>query len=108
MTHYTNAGHCLFKVWAPEKKRMIVHIVSPPGKEVEMHKDQEGYFSIEVADLRSPVRYYFKPDGEKDCPDPASQYQPEGVHGPSEVVDHTRFQWHDQSWKGLPFNSLIL
>jgi maltooligosyltrehalose trehalohydrolase len=53
-------------------------------------------------------RYFFKPDGEKDYPDPASFYQPEGVHGPSQVVNHSLYQWNDQEWKGLPLEELII
>ena len=35
-------------------------------------------------------------------PDPASHSQPMGVHGPSEVVDHTAYAWGDQDWRGIP------
>jgi maltooligosyltrehalose trehalohydrolase len=48
------------------------------------------------------VRYRFQLDGEEALlPDPASRYQPEGVHGPSEVVDPSQFEWSDRGWPGL-------
>lgn len=96
-----------FKVWAPEKQRVALHIVFPFERELEMQKDATGYFSVAIAEDQLPIRYFFKPDGEKDRPDPASQYQPQGVHGPSEIVNHHAFEWHDRHWKGLPFNSLV-
>lgn len=67
-------------------------------------RDGDGYF---VAEVEAPpgTRYYFKPDRKTDYPDPASHFQPEGVHGPSEVVDHSLFHWQDRDWKGIPLNT---
>jgi len=73
-----------------------------------MQQDDQGYFSVEVADVKPGDRYYFMPENERDYPDPASRYQPEGVHGPSEVVDHSAFAWSDAGWQGIPFKDLIL
>lgn len=97
-----------FRVWAPEKERMILHIVAPFDKEYEMVKDEFGYFEMDVETNETPLRYFYKPDGEQAFPDPASHYQPEGVHGASETVDHAQFRWQDDSWKGLPLASTIL
>lgn len=96
-----------FKVWAPEKKEMFLHIVSPYEKELRMEKNDEGYFTIEIPEAKG-MQYFFKPDGEKDFPDPASQFQPEGVHGPSQVIDHNSFNWTDQQWKNIPIERLII
>lgn len=101
-------GSCTFSVWAPEKKSMVLHLVHPYAQEIKMKKDGMGYFHSEIKDLFPGARYFFKPDGEKDLPDPASHYQPEGVHGPSELVDHDSYSWQDQSWKGIPFRELVL
>jgi maltooligosyltrehalose trehalohydrolase len=100
--------HWLFKVWAPEKERMILHIAAPFDKEFSMQKNDEGYFSKEVKTNEKQLRYFFKPDGEKDFPDPASQYQPKGVHGPSQTIDHSLFQWNDVDWKGIQLEELII
>jgi maltooligosyltrehalose trehalohydrolase len=51
--------------------------------------------------------YFYRLDGTKDRPDPASRYQPHGVHGPSQVIDST-FPWEDQSWFGLPLKEFII
>jgi maltooligosyltrehalose trehalohydrolase len=102
-----NNRRCRFKVWAPEKSRMVLHLVSPFDKEIDMQKEGE-YFSIEIETADQPIQYFFKPEGEEDYPDPASQSQPEGVHGPSQVVDNAGFRWTDDDWKGLPMEELII
>jgi maltooligosyltrehalose trehalohydrolase len=99
---------CTFSVWAPEKEAMILHIVHPFEKEIAMNRDDFGYFSMEIENAGDGCRYFYKPDGEKDIPDPASNFQPEGVHGPSQVVDHSRFRWKDISWKGIPLKDLVI
>lgn len=86
---------------------MLLHLVHP-RKSFPMTKNDEGYWHVSVKDLPAEVRYYFRPDDEDDFPDPASNYQPEGVHGPSQVVDHTAYQWRDKAWKGVPLEDMIL
>lgn len=100
--------HWQFKVWAPEKKEMILHVVHPFTKEFTMTKDEEGNFTVDVDTKEKELRYFFKPGNEKDLPDPASQYQPEGVHGPSQTVDHSLYNWKDDNWKPTPLKEWIL
>ena len=102
------ANECDFTVWAPEKQSMTLHITAPHEQRVAMQKDDMGYFNVSVKGVQPGTRYFFAPNGEKEFPDPASHYQPEGVHGPSEVVDHAAFAWQDKDWRGLPFKDLIL
>src|SRR5215213_4573734 len=44
--------------------------------------------------------YRYRLDGDRTLPDPASRFQPEGVHGPSEVIDPRAFAWTDPGWMG--------
>ena len=104
---YLGNGSSSFAVWAPQKQKMTLHLVHPRDQKIEMYKNEEGYFSIEVQNTYPGTRYFFMPDEERDYPDPASNYQPEGVHGPSEVIDHTTYQWRDNEWKGKALNRLI-
>lgn len=97
-----------FTVWAPLKESMGLHLVYPTDETRAMIKDEQGYWRLSVADLPPDARYFFRPDSEGDFPDPASGFQPDGVHGPSQVVDHAAFAWHDQEWKGLPVEDLVL
>src|SRR5690606_26403580 len=105
---FTQKGSLIFSVWAPEKDSMLLHLVYPEDREVPMTKFAQGYFRIEVEGLSPETRYFFRPDGMENLPDPASHYQPEGVHGPSQVVAHHKYRWKDQNWKGIPFADLVL
>jgi maltooligosyltrehalose trehalohydrolase len=108
LSSYFINQHWYFTVWAPEKKRMTLHIVEPFNQKLSMQKNEEGYFTVSVKTQEKNLRYYFKPDDEKDYPDPASQYQPDGVHGSSQTVDHSVHQWNDNDWRGLPLEELVI
>jgi maltooligosyltrehalose trehalohydrolase len=67
-----------------------------------------GYFSG-WTDARAGDRYQFRLDGAAECyPDPASRYQPEGPHGPSQIVDPLTFQWHDENWRGRSLEGAVI
>jgi maltooligosyltrehalose trehalohydrolase len=104
---YRGKNHCIFSVWAPLKKSMTLHLLNG-NRSVGMEKNSDGYFVIELDNIPPGTKYFYMPDGEKKLPDPASMFQPEGVHGPSQVIDHSSFHWEDGNWKGLPFRDLIL
>ena len=106
--YYSVETHCRFSVWAPLRERMTLHIVYPSEQKLNMQKQDNGYFILDMRDVEPGSRYYYIPDGENDYPDPASNFQPQGVHGPSEVIDHEAYQWKDLQWKGLPFKDLII
>jgi len=105
---YLGNNRCRFTVWAPEKQKMTLHIVQPVEQKVTMQKNEEGYFNIEV-DTPAGTRYlYIIDEAEKGLPDPAAQFQPEGVHGASQVIDHNTYKWNDNNWKPIPFEEIIL
>lgn len=104
---YIQHKGCDFTVWAPEKEQVSLHIVFPEERTIPMQKDEEGYFHASAEGVAPGTRYFFTVNG-KDFPDPASCYQPEGVHGPSEVVDHDAWEWHDQQWRAPAFRDLVM
>ncbi len=106
-TIYSN-GRCSFNVWAPEKEKMILHLIHPAEEKITMQKDEDGFFSYESDNIRPGQKYFYMPDDKQDYPDPASFYQPDGVHEPSEVIDHDAYQFNDINWRGLPFDSLVI
>src|SRR5207248_5470376 len=61
-----------------------------------------GYFSGLIDGVGEGARYRLRLDGERVVPDLASRFQPEGPHGPSQVVDPSTFHWTDDRWKGVP------
>jgi maltooligosyltrehalose trehalohydrolase len=74
-----------FRVWAPRTDSLSVNVLG--GPRVPLRREDDGYFTGRVEGVQAGARYFYRfPDG-RERPDPASLLQPEGVHGPSEVVD---------------------
>lgn len=95
------SGGVHFRVWAPAAAR--VSVVIEQGESYPLEPEAYGYHSGIVRSAKAGTRYGFKlDDDEKVYPDPASRFQPEGPHGPSEVVDPSQFTWSDQAWNGAP------
>ncbi|MEW6570828.1 MAG: malto-oligosyltrehalose trehalohydrolase [Nitrospirota bacterium] len=106
--YYTGDGKCGFSVWAPFRERIAVKIVSPEEKIIPMEKDKRGYWKISTEGVYPDALYFYYLDGEIERPDPASHWQPQGVHGPSQVVDHNAFNWEDNNWRGIPLSEMIM
>jgi maltooligosyltrehalose trehalohydrolase len=102
-----DGDRCQFRVWAPERARMEVHIVAPRERRVTMTKRESGYHEAVIEQCGAGTRYLFAAEGGNERPDPASRLQPEGVHGPSEVVGPA-FAWHDQGWTGVALEDHVL
>jgi maltooligosyltrehalose trehalohydrolase len=105
----TAQGSTRFKVWAPKAQTMALRMMS--GKKagaIPLHEEDEGFFSGIVDDVAANDHYLYLFDNEALRPDPASRYQPEGVHGVSQVVDPRLFQWSDQGWTGIPLQEYVI
>jgi len=72
-----------------------------------MEQIGRGYHEALVTDVEPGERYFFRLPQDKDRPDPASRLQPDGVHGPSQVVPR-EFAWRDEGWQGLPIEDYII
>ena len=66
-----------------------------------MQRDERGYHSVVADGVEAGAKYLFRFADLHERPDPASRRQPDGVHGPSELVDLRNFEWTDRDWKGL-------
>jgi len=99
-----------FRVWAPEARSIVVltERAGRPLARAQLQPGDHGLFEAWVPEVRAGDRYRFQLDGEGPFPDPASRFQPDGVHGPSEVVDPGTFEWTDGKWRGVPLESLVL
>ena len=98
-----------FRVWAPNCRHVEVVVESNPSAAHFIDAEGGGYFSGSVSGIGSGARYRFRLDGEPTLfPDPASRFQPEGPHGPSEVIDPSPFVWTDTTWKGVSLNGQVL
>lgn len=105
-TTYLGSGRCRFRVWAPFARTVSAAVVSGSRRDVLLEPAGEGYWQAET-DAAPRERYVFRLDDHTERPDPESNFQPEGVHGPSEIVDHASFSWTDADWKGIEQNRLI-
>ncbi|WP_449419771.1 malto-oligosyltrehalose trehalohydrolase [Phormidium nigroviride] len=106
---YHGLGKCKFTVWAPTLQEVALQIVSPEKRLIPMQKESdEGYWEVTATDIEPGTLYYYQLEGTTDKPDPASRYQPQGVHGPSEVIDPTKFTWTDAEWKGVPLAEMVI
>jgi maltooligosyltrehalose trehalohydrolase len=99
-------GSCSFLVWALNAKDVTLEIEGPRACQVPMAAIDRGYFYC-VTRAPNQARYFYLLDGKKKRPDPASKYQPEGVHGPSQVW-YDSFEWTDFHWGGLPLTDAVL
>ena len=97
-----------FRVWAPQAKAVELVVESPGRCTYPMQPDAGGFFALERTEPGPGGRYRYLVDGAGPFPDPASRFQPEGVHGPSEVIDPGAFTWHDQDWSGVALERLVL
>ena len=104
---YLGDGRCSFRVWAPRAQQVEVRIVAPGQRIIPLRRDERGYHEVVAESVDPGTRYFYRLDGESERPDPASRFQPEGVHGPSQVVD-SRFSWGDAGWFGLPLRDYII
>ena len=96
-----------FAVWAPKHERVQLHL---PGHRTEycpMQRDEMGYHSVAVENLQGGAKYLYRFGDSHERPDPASRRQPEGVHGPSELVHLLDFAWTDGDWKGMPLEDSV-
>jgi maltooligosyltrehalose trehalohydrolase len=102
-----------FRVWAPNCKKVDVVLLGEESDHgvidsLELSPEKGGYFSALFSGAGPGSLYRFRLDGGDTYPDPASRFQPEGPHGPSQVVDPGLFQWTDQGWKGVSLEGQII
>lgn len=98
-----------FCVWAPSARQVEVVLHTDGGPRAHpLTRDADGYFGGRVEGVGPGARYSYRLDGGDPRPDPASRSQPEGVHGPSAVVDPRAFTWSDHDWRGLPIEDLVI
>ncbi|MDA8061503.1 MAG: malto-oligosyltrehalose trehalohydrolase [Actinomycetota bacterium] len=95
----------VLRVWAPGSERVEAVL---DGGTREMERAGGGWWRLGVPGAGHGTRYRFSLDGGPPRADPRSGWQPEGIEGPSALVDHGRFEWHDRSWTGGHLASSVL
>ncbi len=96
-----------FRVWAPRADAVSLRLEGEHPTDLAMAKERDGWFALQTSRAAPGMRYRYVVDGTA-YPDPASRRQPEGVHGPSEIVDPRAYDWSDLDWRGRPREQIVL
>jgi malto-oligosyltrehalose trehalohydrolase len=98
-------GGVRFRLWAP--KAATVELELDGANRSAMMPEHEGWFGLTTSAAGAGDRYRYVVDGQP-VPDPAARYQPEDVHGRSEVIDPTGYDWRDHDWRGRAWEEISL
>ncbi len=114
-----------FRVWAPDARQVTLELFGHEGEEapgaeaswdrateperrLPMRAADGGWWELTVNDAGPGTDHLFAVDDQPGRPDPRSAWQPHGVHGPSRVVDHAAFAWHDAGWSAPPLAQAVI
>ncbi|HXV22312.1 MAG TPA: malto-oligosyltrehalose trehalohydrolase [Desulfuromonadales bacterium] len=103
-----DGGETRFRVWAPKAERVSVRLLGGgTSRTLPLRAEADGYF-VGTVMARPGDCYFYRLDDGTERPDPASRFQPQGVHGPSQIVDPHAFAWQDVGWQGLPLEEYVI
>ena len=104
-----DGGGVAFALWAPGAERVVLeHAALEQFSEHPMQRDAQGWHRLDLLTARAGDRYRYRlPDGLV-VPDPASRFNPGDVHGASQVIDPTAYQWQDGHWRGRPWHEAVV
>lgn len=106
--NYLGQNQCEFRVWAPLRQDVALKLLGASERIIPLEAEPGGYWSAVVDGITAGTLYQILLDGDLLRPDPASRYQPQGVHGPSQVVDPKAYRWNDSAWVGHPLTDYVL
>ena len=99
-----------FRLWAPAARRvdLVLPSTAAPERALPLAGSGDGWLELTTDQAHAGSRYRFSIDGELLVPDPASRRNPQGVHGPSEVIDPEAFDWTDVDWRAPPWQQAVV
>ncbi len=98
-------GQCVFRVWAPRAREVILRLLG--HGDFAMTREADGAFAATLP-ASAGDRYLYIVDRQKPVSDPVSRLLPDGVHGPTEIVEPKAFAWSDDGWRGVDLRDYIL
>jgi malto-oligosyltrehalose trehalohydrolase len=104
-------GGVAFRLWAPKSGRVDLHLRTAQGERaMRMTASDDGWHRLQVADARAGDRYHYRLDSGLAVPDPASRFQPDDIHGHSEIIDPAAFDWgpSELAWQGRPWHQSVI
>jgi maltooligosyltrehalose trehalohydrolase len=99
-------GKAELRIWAPGARKVEIDVIGEGRRALEAAA--RGHFELAGPGLSAGTRFLVRLDGGPGVPDPRSQRQPDGVHGPSEVVDQDAFVWTDAGFAPAPLARAII
>ena len=100
-------GKVRFRVWAPAAESLALSIEGS-DETIPFLGKPGGWHELLTTQAKAGTLYRLRlPDGTL-VPDPASRFQPRDVHGPSEIIDPSAYQWKDSAWRGRPWSDAVL
>jgi malto-oligosyltrehalose trehalohydrolase len=107
-TQILGDGSVGFRLWAPAARRVDLCLETEEGRRcLVMQRGAGGWFEQVTRGARPGDLYTYRIDGGREVPDPASRFQPRGVHGPSEIIDPAGFAWGPSPWEGRPWEEAV-
>jgi maltooligosyltrehalose trehalohydrolase len=98
-----------FRLWAPAAHEVVLCLEDThPRTLLMMRPVGSGWFEIVTAEAAPGSRYRYRIDGQRCVPDPASRFNPDDVHGPSQVIDPESWCWQDEGWTGRDWHEAVL
>ena len=102
-------GSVVWRVWAPFSETVALVTYPSAGRvETAMTPHGLGYFVFRHGEAREGLEYAFQLADGHEYPDPASRWQPRGVHRPSAVFLPQSYRWSDQQWRGVAAEDLVI
>jgi maltooligosyltrehalose trehalohydrolase len=88
-------GTTTFRVWAPRTQTVALEL---DGTRRCLLKPVDRGWFVATVEAGHGRDYGYVLDGGETRPDPASRWQPNGVHSPSRLFDPTLYEWADTGW----------
>ena len=104
-----NDGRVCWRIWAPLADNVSLVMFTPQGREeAVMTPEGKGYFVHQRRLKNDILQYMYKLSDGREYPDPASRWQPEGVHRPSALFFPESYTWSDNGWRGISAEDLVI
>src|SRR5579872_4625004 len=102
-------GGVRFRLWAPTAHQVELCVAGANGSmRLTLDEREGGWFELTTDAAKRGTQYKFRLNDSQEVPDPASRFQPQDVHGPSEVVRPEDFDWQDGDWRGSRWEEAVI
>ncbi len=99
-------GQARFRLWAPDAKRVDV-VIEGQSAPFALQGQADGWYETTLS-AGAGAKYRYRIDGDIDVNDPAGRFVPQGLNGPTEIIDPGSFDWRDDEWTGIPWHRMVL